>query len=87
MAETATSYTENYQNLEQINTKLQSGQNNPNIIDDLAPMLESASKSYQVCKARIDAAEKFVAMTNSNIIMLHDLIKFVILPLQSIRLH
>ena len=50
-----------YQTLEQINAKLQSGQNNPNIIDELAPMLESASKSYQVCKARIDAAEKFVA--------------------------
>ena len=66
MAETATSYTENYQNLEQINTKLQSGQNNPNIIDDLAPMLESASKSYQVCKARIDAAEKFVAEFESS---------------------
>jgi exodeoxyribonuclease VII small subunit len=60
MTKTSTTYTENYQNLEQINAKLQSGQNNPNIIDDLAPMLESASKSYQVCKARIDAAEKFV---------------------------
>ena len=60
MTKTSTTYTENYKNLEQINAKLQSGQNNPNIIDDLAPMLESASKSYQACKARIDAAEKFV---------------------------
>ena len=57
----STTYAQNYQTLEQINTKLQSGQNNPNIIDELAPMLEAASKSYQVCKARIDAAEKFVA--------------------------
>ncbi|WP_119327733.1 exodeoxyribonuclease VII small subunit [Cysteiniphilum halobium] len=61
MAETSTTYAQNYQTLEQINAKLQSGQNNPNIIDELAPMLESASKSYQVCKARIYAAEKFVA--------------------------
>ena len=61
MAETSTTYAQNYQTLEQINTKLQNGQNNPNIIDELAPMLESASKSYQVCKARIDAAEKFIA--------------------------
>ncbi len=57
----STTYAQNYQTLEQINTKLQSGQNNPNIIDELAPMLEAASKSYQVCKARIEAAEKFVA--------------------------
>ncbi len=60
MTESST-YAQNYQTLEQINAKLQSGQNNPNIIDELAPMLEAASKSYQVCKARIDAAEKFVA--------------------------
>ena len=60
MAESST-YAQNYQTLEQINAKLQSGQNNPNIIDELAPMLEAASKSYQVCKARIEAAEKFVA--------------------------
>ncbi len=60
MTESST-YAQNYQTLEQINAKLQSGQNNPNIIDKLAPMLEAASKSYQVCKARIDAAEKFVA--------------------------
>ena len=52
---------QNYQTLEQINAKLQSGQNNPHIIDELAPMLQAASKSYQVCKARIEAAEKFVA--------------------------
>ncbi len=57
----ATTYAQNYQTLEQINAKLQSGQNNPNIIDELAPMLEAASKSYQVCRARIDAAEKFIA--------------------------
>jgi len=61
MTETSTTYAQNYQTLEQINAKLQSGQNNPNIIDELAPMLESASKSYQVCKARIDTTEKFVA--------------------------
>lgn len=66
MKETSTTYAQNYQTLEQINSKLQSGQNNPNIIDELAPMLEAASKSYQVCKERIDAAEKFVAEFEKN---------------------
>ncbi|MBK2124834.1 exodeoxyribonuclease VII small subunit [Fangia hongkongensis] len=61
MESTSKSYSENYKILEDIHNKLQSGQNNPNVIDELAPMLEAASKSYQACKERIEAAEKFVA--------------------------
>ena len=66
MSEEPKTYADNYSVLEQINSKLQNGQNNPNIIDELAPMLESASKSYQICKDRINAAEKFVAEFSSN---------------------
>ncbi|WP_192483759.1 MULTISPECIES: exodeoxyribonuclease VII small subunit [Cysteiniphilum] len=54
-------YAENYAILEEINYQLQQGQNNPNMIDELAPMLEKASKSYLICKERIAAAEKFIA--------------------------
>ena len=61
MESTSKSYSENYKILEDIHNKLQSGQNNPNVIDELAPMLEAASKSYQACKKRIVDAEKFVA--------------------------
>lgn len=57
-------YAEHYAKLEAINKKLQSNQDNPTIIDELAPMLEQASKSYQICKTRIDAAEKFIKSFN-----------------------
>ena len=66
MESTSKSYSENYKVLEDIHNKLQSGQNNPNVIDELAPMLEAASKSYQACKTRIEAAEKFIAEFESN---------------------
>jgi len=41
--------------------KLQNNQNNPTIIDELAPLLEAASKSYQICKDRLNSTEKFLA--------------------------
>lgn len=60
MTNQSSTYAANYSKLEEINRKLQEGQNNPNIIDELAPLLEQASKSYLVCKERIDAVEKFI---------------------------
>ena len=60
MTKQSNSYADNYEKLESINQKLQSEQDNPNIIDELAKMLEQASKSYMICKKRIDAAEKLV---------------------------
>lgn len=60
MTKQSNSYADNYEKLEAINQKLQSEQDNPNIIDELAKMLEQASKSYMLCKKRIDAAEKLV---------------------------
>jgi len=61
MTKQSNSYADNYEKLESINKKLQSEQDNPNIIDELAKMLEQASKSYMLCKKRIDAAEKLVS--------------------------
>ena len=60
MSNKTDSYAANYQILEDINRKLQSGQHDPNLLDELAPMLEKASQSYKICKERIEAAEKFV---------------------------
>lgn len=53
-------FAKNYEILEQINEKLQDNQDNPTLLDELAPMLEQASKSYKLCKERIDAAQKFI---------------------------
>lgn len=61
MTEQSKTYADNYRQLEAINTKLQNDQHNPEMIDALAPMLEQASKSYQLCKSRIEAAAKFIA--------------------------
>ena len=55
MTNQSKTYADNYWQLETINQKLQSDQNNSDMIDGLAPMLEQASKSYQVCKSRIEA--------------------------------
>ena len=60
MTEQSKTYADNYRQLEAINTKLQNDQHNPEMIDALAPMLEQASKSYQLCKSRIEAAAKFI---------------------------
>jgi len=61
MTEPSKTYADNYRQLEAINEKLQNDQHNPEMIDALAPMLEQASKSYQLCKSRIEAAAKFIA--------------------------
>ncbi|MED7820341.1 MULTISPECIES: exodeoxyribonuclease VII small subunit [unclassified Francisella] len=53
-------FAKNYEILEQINEKLQDNQDTPTLLDELAPMLEQASKSYKLCKERIDAAQKFI---------------------------
>jgi len=62
-----TTYAENYKQLEEINDKLQKEQSDPSIIDQLAPMLEKASKSYIICKERIEAAKKFIADFEKNL--------------------
>lgn len=51
-------YAENYQILEEISERLQNGQSNPNIIDELASLIAQATKSYQLCSERIKSAEK-----------------------------
>jgi exodeoxyribonuclease VII small subunit len=53
-------FAKNYEILEEINEKLQDGPDNPALLDELAPMLEQASKSYKICKERIAAAQKFI---------------------------
>ncbi|API87022.1 exodeoxyribonuclease VII small subunit [Francisella uliginis] len=60
MATQSKKFAKNYEVLEQINEKLQDNQDNPALLDELAPMLEQASKSYKLCKERIDAAQKFI---------------------------
>ena len=60
MATQSKKFAKNYQILEEINEKLQDNQDNPALLDELAPMLEQASKSYKLCKERIDAAQKFI---------------------------
>ena len=60
MATQSKKFAKNYQVLEEINEKLQDSQDNPALLDDLALMLEQASKSYKVCKERIAAAQKFI---------------------------
>ncbi|ASG67674.1 hypothetical protein fh0823_03750 [Francisella halioticida] len=60
MATQSKKFAKNYETLEQINEKLQDNQDNPALLDELAPMLEQASKSYKLCKERIDAAQKFI---------------------------
>ncbi|WP_150468366.1 exodeoxyribonuclease VII small subunit [Francisella sp. SYW-9] len=60
MATQSKKFAKNYEILEQINEKLQDNQDNPALLDELAPMLEQASKSYKLCKERISAAQKFI---------------------------
>jgi exodeoxyribonuclease VII small subunit len=66
MATQRKKFAKNYEILEQINEKLQDNQDNPALLDELAPMLEQASKSYKLCKERIDAAQKFIDEFDSN---------------------
>ena len=60
MATQSKKFAKNYEVLEEINEKLQDSQDNPALLDDLAPMLEQVSKSYKICKERIAAAQKFI---------------------------
>ncbi len=60
MATQSKKFAKNYKILEDINNKLQDSQDNPALLDELAPMLEQASKSYKICKERISAAQKFI---------------------------
>jgi exodeoxyribonuclease VII small subunit len=60
MATQSKKFAKNYEILAQINEKLQDQQDNPALLDELAPMLEQASKSYKLCKERITAAQKFI---------------------------
>ncbi|GAB4223434.1 MAG: hypothetical protein Kow0076_5820 [Francisella sp.] len=60
MTKQSKQFAKNYEILAEINEKLQDEQDNPALLDELAPMLEQASKSYKLCKDRIAAAQKFI---------------------------
>ena len=66
MATQSKKFAKNYEILESINEKLQDNQDNPALLDELAPMLEQASKSYKLCKERIAAAQKFLDEFSNN---------------------
>jgi len=55
MEKNAETFKENYQKLQEIAQKLaNSGEVD---IDQLVPMVDEATKAYQVCKSRIEAVE------------------------------
>jgi len=55
MTQSAESFKENYQKLQEIAQKLaNSGEVD---IDELVPMVDDATRAYQLCKSRIDAVE------------------------------
>ncbi|MDE5014511.1 hypothetical protein NAI47_10275, partial [Francisella tularensis subsp. holarctica] len=60
MATQSKKFAKNYEILAEINEKLQEQQDNPALLDELAPMLEQASKCYQLCKERIAASHKII---------------------------
>lgn len=66
MTEQSNQFLESYQKLEEISKKLQGNQNKAAMLDELAPMLEEASKSYRVCKERIDAVKKQIEQFKHN---------------------
>ncbi len=55
----AQTYRENYETLRQIAQRLSEQEEID--IDQLVPMVDEATKAYQVCKARIEAVEKALA--------------------------
>jgi exodeoxyribonuclease VII small subunit len=60
MDKKAESFKENYQRLQEIAQKLaNSGEVD---IDELVPMVDEATKSYQLCKSRIEAVETALNM-------------------------
>lgn len=55
MAQSPESFKENYQKLQEIAQKLaNSGEVD---IDELVPMVDDATRAYQLCKSRIDSVE------------------------------
>lgn len=55
MTQTAETFKENYQKLQDIAQKLSnSGEVD---IDELVPMVDEATRAYQLCKSRIEAVE------------------------------
>jgi exodeoxyribonuclease VII small subunit len=55
MTQSAESFKENYQKLQEIAQKLaNSGEVD---IDELVPMVDDATRAYQLCKSRIEAVE------------------------------
>jgi len=55
MTQSAESFKDNYQKLQDIAQKLaNSGEVD---IDELVPMVDDATRAYQLCKSRIDAVE------------------------------
>ncbi len=55
MTQTAESFKENYQKLQDIAQKL--SDTSEVDIDELVPMVDEATKAYQLCKSRIEAVE------------------------------
>lgn len=53
MATQSKKFAKNYQILEEINEKLQEQQDNPALLDELAPMLEQASKVISYVKKEL----------------------------------
>jgi len=50
------SFRENYDTLERIATRL--AQDEDIDIDELVPLVDQATKAYQLCRSRLDAVEK-----------------------------
>ncbi|NPA71946.1 MAG: exodeoxyribonuclease VII small subunit [Gammaproteobacteria bacterium] len=55
MSQTAESFKENYQKLQGIAQKLSDSSEVD--IDELVPMVDEATRAYQLCKSRIEAVE------------------------------
>lgn len=55
MTQTAESFKENYQKLQTIAQKLSDTSDVD--IDELVPMVDEATRAYQLCKSRIEAVE------------------------------
>ena len=55
MSQKSESFKENYQKLEQIAQKL--SDTSEVDIDELVPMVDEATRAYQLCKSRIEAVE------------------------------
>ena len=56
MAKNAETFKENYEKLQQIAQKLANSSEVD--IDELVPMVDEATRAYQLCKSRIESVEK-----------------------------